>query len=84
MTGRCLDYGYEAVDRWAKLPAGWTWTEVAAVATDGEDRVYVFNRGAHPVMVFSPAFCLSKPFKSREVVSPICPSAPAWDAEGLL
>lgn len=47
-----LEFGYEANDQWAKLPAGWSWTEVAGVATDSKDRVYVFNRGEHPLMVF--------------------------------
>jgi DNA-binding beta-propeller fold protein YncE len=51
-TLSCEKYGYIADDRWAKLPAGWTWTEVAAVAVDSRDRVYVFNRGDHPVIVF--------------------------------
>ena len=46
------DFQYEANDRWAKLPSGWVWTEVAAVAADSQDRVYVFNRGEHPVMIF--------------------------------
>lgn len=50
--GRCHEFGYEANDDWAKRPASWSWTEVAAVATDSRDRVYVFNRGEHPVMVF--------------------------------
>lgn len=43
---------YAADDHWAKLPPGWGWTEVAAVATDSRDRVFVFNRGERPVMVF--------------------------------
>lgn len=43
---------YSAFDRWAKQPSGWGWTEVAAVATDSRDRVFVFNRGEHPLMVF--------------------------------
>jgi DNA-binding beta-propeller fold protein YncE len=51
-TGTCRRFGYEADDRWAKLPPGWDWSEVAAVATDSRDRVYVFDRGEHPVMVF--------------------------------
>ncbi|MSR31156.1 MAG: hypothetical protein EXR99_06560 [Gemmataceae bacterium] len=38
---------------WAKLPKGFTWTEVAAIAIDSKDRVFVFNRGEHPVMVFN-------------------------------
>ena len=53
MTTRpASEFQYEANDRWARLPPGWGWTEVAAVAADSQDRVYVFNRGEHPVMVF--------------------------------
>lgn len=48
----CRDFGYSADDQWAKLPPGYSWTEVTAVATDSRDRVYVFNRGEHPVMIF--------------------------------
>lgn len=47
-----LSYSYSANDCWAQLPPGWNWTEVTAVATDSQDRVFVFNRGEHPVMVF--------------------------------
>jgi len=46
------DYIYEELADWAKLPEGWTLKEVADVAVDSQDRVYVFNRGKHPVMVF--------------------------------
>lgn len=52
MTTDCREFGYEVDDRWAKLPPGWSFTEAVAVATDSRDRVYVFNRGEHPVMVF--------------------------------
>jgi DNA-binding beta-propeller fold protein YncE len=45
-------YRYQALERWEKLPAGWSFGEVAGVATDSQDRVYVFNRGAHPLIVF--------------------------------
>jgi DNA-binding beta-propeller fold protein YncE len=51
-TTDCREFGYEADERWAKVPPGRGWTEVAGVATDSRDRVYVFNRGEHPVMVF--------------------------------
>ena len=37
---------------WAQLPEGWTFKECADVAVDSQDRVYIFNRGEHPVMVF--------------------------------
>lgn len=43
---------YRVVADWAKLPEGWEFRDVAAVAVDSKDRVYVFNRGEHPMMVF--------------------------------
>ncbi len=46
------DYQYRVVRDWAKLPEGWDFREVAGVATDSKDNVYVFNRGTHPVVVF--------------------------------
>ena len=46
------DFRYRIIDNWAKLPDGWSFKEVAAVAVDGKDRVYAFNRGEHPMMVF--------------------------------
>src|SRR5262249_21159312 len=48
-TGR---YRYQALARWGQLPPGWSFIDVAGVATDSHDRVYVFNRSEHPVMVF--------------------------------
>lgn len=46
------EYHYEADHDWARLPAGWGFREVPDVAVDAEDRVYVFSRGGHPVIVF--------------------------------
>jgi len=46
------DYRYRVEDKWGDLPEGWSYGEVAAVATDDQDRVYVFNRGDHPMVVF--------------------------------
>jgi len=43
---------YEVLEGWEKLPEGWSLTEVAGVAVDSHDRVYVFCRGEHPVIVF--------------------------------
>jgi sugar lactone lactonase YvrE len=51
-SGDCREFGYAANDRWAQRPSGWGWKEVAAVATDSRDRVYVFSRGDHSLMVF--------------------------------
>jgi DNA-binding beta-propeller fold protein YncE len=45
-------YTYELVDGWAKCPEGWSFIDVCGLSIDSQDRVYVFNRGAHPVMVF--------------------------------
>ncbi len=45
-------FRYEVIENWAKLPDGWSFKDVAAVATDHKDRVYVFNRGEHPMIVF--------------------------------
>ena len=46
------EHVYEELADWAKLPQGWTFREVADVAVDAQDRVYVLNRGEHPMMVF--------------------------------
>jgi hypothetical protein len=46
------EYRYEELGQWAKRPAGWSFHEVVDVAVDAQDRVYVFNRGEHPMIVF--------------------------------
>lgn len=43
---------YEVLEGWEQLPQGWSFTEVAGVAVDSQDQVYVFCRGEHPLMVF--------------------------------
>src|SRR5690349_12951022 len=45
------EHRYRVVENWAKLPDGWQLTDVASVAVDSKDRVYVFNRGDHPMIV---------------------------------
>ena len=45
------EHRYRVVENWAKLPDGWNLTDVASVAVDSKDRIYVFNRGAHPMVV---------------------------------
>ena len=45
------DFVYEVVDDWAKTPEGWAIGQ-AEPACDSQDRVYVFNRSDHPLMVF--------------------------------
>ncbi|MCL4535967.1 MAG: peptidyl-alpha-hydroxyglycine alpha-amidating lyase family protein [Bacteroidetes bacterium] len=46
------NYVYELVPDWAKLPAGWEWGHTSGAAADAQDNVYVFNRTAHPVIVY--------------------------------
>jgi DNA-binding beta-propeller fold protein YncE len=46
------EYRYRVVEDWAKLPGGWEFRDVAAVAVNSTDTVYVFSRGDHPMMVF--------------------------------
>ena len=43
---------YELIKNWARLPQGWSFGIVSALATDSQDRVYVFQRNEPPVVVF--------------------------------
>ncbi len=43
---------YEVTEGWDQLPEGWAYTEVVGVGVDSRDRVYVFTRGDHPLIVF--------------------------------
>ncbi|MDQ1281513.1 MAG: hypothetical protein QG670_2778 [Thermoproteota archaeon] len=45
-------FQYEVIDNWAKRPRCWPFTDVPGVGVDSQDRVYVFTRSQHPVMVF--------------------------------
>lgn len=45
-------FAFDAIADWARRPEGYSWSEVAGVATDSQDRVFVFNRGEHPMMIF--------------------------------
>jgi DNA-binding beta-propeller fold protein YncE len=46
------DFTYRAVLDWPQLPEGWSFGEAVAMATDSTGRVYIFNRGEHPTIVF--------------------------------
>ena len=47
------DYTYEVIEGFFKRPFKWPFLEVADVAVDADDNVYVLNRGPHAaVMVF--------------------------------
>ena len=45
-----LSYG--VVEGWEQLPGGYAHKDVAGVAIDGEDRVYLICRGDHPIIVY--------------------------------
>ena len=47
------EHRYRMVENWARLPDGWNLTDVAAVGVDSKDRIYVFNRGEHPMVVLN-------------------------------
>jgi hypothetical protein len=43
---------YSVVEGWEQLPKGFVHRDVAGVAVDGEDRVYLICRGDHPVIMY--------------------------------
>ena len=45
-------YVYEPVENWAKLPPGRSFEEIGGIDVDKYDNVYLFNRGAHAMVVF--------------------------------
>jgi sugar lactone lactonase YvrE len=46
------DYRYELAENWEQIPQGWGHGDVGGIATDSQDRVYVFNRSEHPLIVY--------------------------------
>lgn len=46
------DFTYEVVEGWGALPPEIDAGDITAVAVDSHDRVHVFARGAHPLLVF--------------------------------
>ena len=45
-------FRYAVEPGWAKLPDDWDLADVGGIGIDRQDRVYVFNRGTHPMIVF--------------------------------
>ena len=43
---------YSVVEGWEQLPPGFEHRDVAGVAVDGENRVFLICRGDHPVLVY--------------------------------
>ena len=46
------DYTYEVHRPWGRLPSGWEFGLVSHVAVDSEDRLYVYQRGDPPLIIF--------------------------------
>ena len=63
-------YKYRVDADWAKLPEGWSFKEVGGVGVDGNDNVYVFNRGEHPMMVFDRAGNCGRPSQTTDIMRP--------------
>ncbi len=51
MTYGSGDYTYELAENWGALPDGYEFNQVAGVAVDKSDRVFVFNRSRHQMIV---------------------------------
>ena len=45
------DYRFRVDRAWGAIPEGWQLGDVAGVAVDSKDRVYLFSRSAHPMVV---------------------------------
>ena len=46
------DYMFDVKRNWGNLPVGWEFRDVSGVGVDSQDRLYVYQRGEHPVVVF--------------------------------
>ena len=46
------ELSYQVVEGWGILPEDWEFGHVIGVEVDSRDRVYVFNRSEHPVIIF--------------------------------
>ena len=64
------DFEYEPVPGWGQLPVGWIFYDVVGTATDSRDRVYVFNRGGHPIIIFEPDGTFVKTWGEGEFTRP--------------
>ncbi len=61
--------GMDVVPNWAKLPKGWNFGQTSGVAVDKDDNVWVFNRGAHPIVQFDKNGNFLQEFKESQIVS---------------
>ena len=52
MTYGAGSHTYEVQEDWWQLPEGWNFGWIPAVGVDSQDRVYVYSRSEHPMVVF--------------------------------
>lgn len=45
-------YTYDVQSDWAKLPNDWKFGWIPAIAVDSQDRVFVYSRSEHPLVIF--------------------------------
>ena len=45
-------FTYEVAEGWGELPEGYEWGQIGAVNVDAQDRVHIFTRTDHPLMIF--------------------------------
>jgi hypothetical protein len=64
------DFQYRELAEWGQLPDGWDLFEVVDVVVDRDDQVYVFNRGEHPLIVFSQDGDFIKSWGKEQFVRP--------------
>jgi DNA-binding beta-propeller fold protein YncE len=43
---------YEVAEGWGTLPQGFEWGQIGSVTVDAKDRVYIYTRTEHPLMIF--------------------------------
>lgn len=58
MTFGSGKFTYELVENWGQVPSewtNWTWGWIVGIACDSQDRVYVYSRSEHPLIVFDQA-----------------------------
>ena len=58
------EHRYRVVENWAKLPHRWNLTDVASVAVDSKDRIYVVDSFNRRVQVFH-YYALAQPAADR-------------------
>ena len=76
-------YRYEFVDGWEQLPSGWSHGDVAGVATDSQDNVYVFNRSEHPVIIYDQRRQVPR-LLGRQTIYPRRTASPSWTTSSTL